>query len=146
MIMHRTKFFLALISIWVIPLVAYKCIWLMQSRKVNGIFAFESLGPALDQIRFPYSVLWFRNGNDTVWLKGPGGLQHKSGDVVPLRFIPGSEATAKVDNFKGIWMGTIIYGGIILLVLIVIFLHPEIIPYRSRVKLTGRQPFVSLVP
>jgi hypothetical protein len=138
--MHRTKFFLALISIWVIPLVAYKCIWLMQSRKVNGIFAFESLGPALDQIR-----LWFRSGNDTVWLKGPAGLHRNSGDVVPIRFIPGNGNTAKVDNFKGIWMGTVIYGGIILLVLIAVFVHPEIIPYRSRVKLTGRQPFVFLV-
>ena len=145
MIMHRSKFFLALISIWIIPLVAYKCIWLMQSRKVNGIFAFESLGPALDQIRFPHSELWFRNGKDTVWLIGPGGLHRKKGDVVPLRYIPGNEAKAKVDNFKGMWMGTVIYGGIPLLILLAISLHPEIIPYRSKVKLTRRQPFVYVV-
>lgn len=145
MIMHRTKFFLALISIWVVPLVAYKCIWLMQSRKVNGIFAFESLGNALDQIRFPHSEFWFRNGKDTVWVIGPGGLHLKTGDVIPIRYIPGKETKAKVDNFKGIWMGTVVYGGIVLLLLLAIFLHPEIIPYRSRVKLMGRQPFVFVV-
>jgi hypothetical protein len=145
MIMNRTKFFLALVSIWLIPLVAYKCIWLMQSRKVNGVFAFESLGPALDQIRFPHSEFWFRNGRDTVWIIGPGGLHLKKGAIVPLRYIPGNESHAKVDNFKGIWMGTVIYGGIILLVFIAVFLHPEIIPYRSRVKLTGRRPFVQVM-
>ena len=145
MIIHRTKFFLALISIYVIPLVAYKCIWLMQSRKVNGIFAFESLGPALDQIRFPHSEFWFRNGKDTVWIIGPGGLHLKKGAIVPLRYIPGNETHAKVDNFKGMWMGTVIYGGIILLLLIAIAVHPEIVPYRSRVMLMGRQPFVKVV-
>jgi hypothetical protein len=143
--MHRTKFFLALVSIWVVPLVAYKCIWLMQSRKVSGIFAFESLGPALDQIRFPHSEFWFRNGKDTVWVIGPGGLHLQTGDVIPIRYIPGNETNAKVDNFKGIWMGTVVYGGIILLVFLAIALHPEIIPYRSRVKLTGRQPFVQVM-
>jgi hypothetical protein len=117
----------------------------MQSRKVNGIFAFESLGPALDQIRFPHSEFWFKNGRDTVWIIGPGGLKLEKGAIVPLRFIPGNETGAKVDNFKGIWMGTVVYGGIILLVFTVIFLHPEIIPYRSRVKLTGRLPFVYVV-
>lgn len=146
MIIHRTKFFLALISIWVIPLVAYKCIWLMQSRKVNGIFSFEGHGNALEQIRFPHSEFWFKDGNDTVLLKGPGSLHLKKGAVIPLRYIPGNEDNSLPDTFRGIWLGTVIYGGIPLLVLFVIFLQPEIIPFKSRVKLTGKQPYVSLVP
>jgi hypothetical protein len=118
----------------------------MQSRKINAIFAFESLGNALDQIRFPHSEFWFKDGDDTVWLKGPGSLHLKKGAVVPIRYIPGNEDKALPDTFRGIWLGTIIYGGIPLLILFVIFLQPEIIPFRSRVKLTGRQPFVYLVP
>jgi hypothetical protein len=118
----------------------------MQSRKVYGVFSHESLGPALDQIRFAHSEFWFRNGMDTVWVIGPGGLHLKKGDVIPLRYISGKETKARVGNFKGIWMGTVIYGGIVLLLLLAIFLHPEIIPYRSRVKLMGRKPFVFVVP
>lgn len=146
MIMHRTNFFLALIAIWVIPLISYKCIWLMRSRKVNGIFAFEGRGNALDQISFPHSEFWFRNGRDTVWVIGPGGLKLEKGSIIPLRFIPGNETHAKVDTFRGIWVGTVIYGGVILLVFLAVFVHPEIVPYRSKVKLMGRQPFVFVVP
>lgn len=145
MIIHRTKFFLALFSILVIPLVAYRCIWLMQSRKVNAIFAFESLGDALAQIRFPHSEFWFKDGDDTVWLKGPGSLHLKEGAIIPVRYIPGNEDKSVPDTFRGIWLGTIIYGGIPFLVLLVIFLQPAIIPYKSRVKVMRRQPFVSLV-
>jgi hypothetical protein len=142
MIIHRTKFFLALMCLIVIPLVTYKCIWLMQSRKVNGIFAFEGRGNALEQIRFPHSEIWFRDGNDTVWIKGPGGLNLKKGDVVGVRFLPGDPDNARLDSFMGIWGGAVVYGGIILLVLTAIAFHPEIVPYRSKVMLTGKSPFI----
>lgn len=145
MIIHRTKFFLALISIVVIPLVTYKCIWLMQSRRVNGIFAFEGQGNVLEQIRFPHSEIWFKDDHDTIWIKGPGGLKLKSGDHVKVRYHPGDPGNAKLDTFIGIWGGTVIYGGIVLLLLIAIAVHPEIIPYRSKVMLTGKRPFVRVV-
>jgi hypothetical protein len=143
--MHRTKFFLALISIVVIPLVTYKCIWLIQSRKVNGVFAFEGQGNVLEQIRFPHSEIWFKEGNDTVWIKGPGGLRLKSGDVVQVRYHPGDRANAKLNTFIGIWGGTVIYGGIVVLLLIAIAFHPEIVPYRAKVMLMGKLPFVRVV-
>lgn len=146
MIIHRTKFFLALISLLVIPLVTYKCIWLLQSHRVDGVFAFEGQGNVLEQIRFPHSEIWFRDGNDTIWIKAPGGLHLKKGDVVSVRFLPGSRDNARLDTFIGIWGGTAIYGGIVLLLLIAIAFHPEIIPYRSKVKLMAKPPFVRVLP
>lgn len=146
MIIHRTKFFLALISLVVIPLVTYKYIWLMQSRRVDGVFAFEGQGNVLEQIRFPHSEIWFRDGNDTVWIKGPGGLHLKKGDVVSVRFLPGDRDNARLDTFIGIWGGTVIYGGIVLLLLTAIAFHPEIVPYRSKVMLMVRRPFVRILP
>src|SRR5262245_58142497 len=116
MIMHRTKFFLALISLLVIPLLPYRCIWLIQSPQDNGVYAFEGQGNVLEQIRFPHSEVWFKNGKDTVWIKGPGGLKLKSGDVVQVRYLPGDPENARLNTFIGIWGGTAIYGGIVLLI------------------------------
>jgi hypothetical protein len=145
MIMHRTKFFLALFLLYLTPLVLYKSIWLIQSKKAIGKFAFESYGPALDQIRFPYSIIYFLVGKDTVWFKGPGKLHLKPGNLVPVRYLPRDPSNARLDSFKSIWAGTIIYGSIPFLILIVISLHPEIIPYRKKVKLTREKPFVWVV-
>lgn len=145
MLMPRTKFFLALFSLLIVPLLLYKVVWLMQSQKANGVFAFEGSGNALDQMRFPYSDIYFINGGDTVWFKGPGGLHLQPGAIVPIRYQSNNPSNAKLDNFKSIWGATIIYGGIPLLILLVIFLHPEIVPYRSKVKLTPRKPFVWVV-
>lgn len=145
MIMHRTKFFLVLISLLVIPLVGYRVIWLLRSQKVNGIFSFESRGNALEQIRFPQSEIYYKNGNDTIWLKGPGGLKLKPGATVIIRYIASDPSNARLDNFKSIWGATVVYGGIPFLILIVIFLHPEIIPYRSKVAISLKKPFVRVV-
>ncbi|HEY8894570.1 MAG TPA: DUF3592 domain-containing protein, partial [Niastella sp.] len=126
--------------------VLYKAVWLLQSKKTTGVFAFESYGPALDQIRFPYSIIYFLHGKDTVWFKGPGHLQLKAGDKVPVRYLSATPTQAKLDTFKSIWIGTIIYGGIPLLVLLVICLHPEIVPYKAKIILTRKSPFVRLLP
>lgn len=146
MVMSRTKFFLALFSLLIVPLLSYKLIWLLRSKKATGIFAFEGRGNALDQMRFPYSDIYFKNGKDTVWFKGPGSLHLKPGTAVPVRYLPGNPADAKIDTFKALWGATAVYGGIPLLILLVICLHPEIIPYKAKVILTRKSPYVRLLP
>jgi hypothetical protein len=145
MIIHRTKFFLALFLLYITPLVLYKSIWLIQSKKATGKFAFESHGNALDQMRFPYSEIYFKHGNDTIWFKGPAGLHLKAGDMVPVRYLISNPSNARLNSFKAIWGATVVYGGIPFLVLLAISLHPEIIPYRKKVKLTLEKPFVWVV-
>jgi hypothetical protein len=144
--MSRTKFFLALFSLLVVPLLSYKVIWLLQSRKTSGIFAFEGRGNALDQMRFPYSDIYFKNGKDTIWFKGPGNLDLQPGATVSIRYLPGNPSQAKLDTFKAIWGATAVYGGIPLLILLVICLHPEIVPYKAKVILLRNKPFVRLLP
>ncbi|MBO9201048.1 MULTISPECIES: DUF3592 domain-containing protein [Niastella] len=145
MVISRTKFFVAIILLLVTPLVVSKIIWLLQAKKTTGIFAFESYGPALDQIRFPYSMIYFMVGKDTFWFKGPGKLELPENTLVPIRYLPRNPSNAKLDSFRSIWIGTIIYGGIPLLILLVIFLHPAIVPYRSKVHLTLDKPFLRVV-
>ncbi|HEX6427206.1 MAG TPA: hypothetical protein VF008_05950 [Niastella sp.] len=145
MVISRTKFFLALFLLLILPLLVYKVFWLIQSNKANGVFAFEGNGNALDQMRFPYSDIYFINGRDTVWFKGPGNLNLQPGAIVPVRYLSGNPSNAKIDTFKSIWFDTIIYGGIPFLILLVIFLQPGIVPYRSNLELTPRKPFVRVV-
>jgi len=143
--MHRAKFFLGLILLFITPLLLSKTIWLLRSKKTTGIFAFENYGPALDQIRFPYSILYFKLGKDTVWFRGPGKLHLKPGDIVPVRYLASNPSNARLDTFKAIWAATVIYGGVPFLILLVIFLHPEIVPYRKSVQLIARKPFIRVV-
>ena len=145
MVIPRSKLFLALFLLLIVPLLLYKVIWLVQSHKVNGVFAFEGSGGALDQMRFPYSEIYFIHGKDTTWFKGPGYLNLQPGAIVPIRYLSGNPSNAKLDTFKSIWSGTLIYGGVPLLMLLVIFLNPYIVPYRSRVALSKRKPFVRVV-
>ncbi|THU40769.1 hypothetical protein FAM09_01250 [Niastella caeni] len=86
------------------------------------------------------------HGKDTIWFKGPGYYHLQEGAVVPVRYLTGNPAGARVDTFKSIWFDTIIYGGIPFLILLVIFLHPEIVPFRSKVMVSRRKPFVRVVP
>jgi hypothetical protein len=145
MIIHRTKFFLVLICLYITPLVLYRVIWLLQSKKTTGIFAFVTYGSALDQIRSPYSEIYFKHGIDTVWFQEPGKLKYKPGAIVPVRYLAGNPSNARLDTFRSLWMATIVYGGIPLLVLLAISLHPEIVPYRKKVMLTRKKPFVWVV-
>ena len=145
MIITRTKFFLSIILLLITPLVVPKMVWLLQSKKTMGIFSFEGKGNALDQWRSSYSVIYFMVGKDTIWFNGPGGLRLREDAIVPVRYLPSSPDNAKLDSFKSIWGATAVYGGIPLLILLVIFLHPEIVPYRSKVRVMLNKPFLKLV-
>jgi len=42
-------------------------------------------------------------------------------------------------------MDTVIYSGLFFLFIAVVFFHPQIIPYRARVQLLLKRPFIKLV-
>lgn len=145
MTIHRTIFFLALSVIFLIFIAGRKVIWFLQSEKTTGIFSFEERGNALEQLRITNSIIYFKHGKDTVWFNGPAGLGLSEGAAIPVRYNPANTADAKVDTFYGIWGGTVIYSSLPLLVLLVLVLHPHIIPYRSRILLTRKKPFIQVV-
>jgi hypothetical protein len=142
MVIHRTKFFLALCSILIIPLVAIKVTWLMRSTKTTGIYVVDGKAGALEQMRMFYSINLFMYGKDTIWFRGPIQRGIPEGSVIPVRYNPNDPSDAKVGTFFGIWGGTVIYGGMPLLLLLIFFVHPKIIPYRSKVRLSRKKPFV----
>jgi hypothetical protein len=145
MIMHRTPFFLALFGILIIPLLASRVLWLLHAEKTMGIMAFETRGTAGDQLPLTYSLIYFRHGKDTIWFYGMPGLGLKTGQLVPVRYQPGNPADAKIDLFIALWGDILVYGGIPFFILLFISLHPDVIPYRSRVRLARKRPFIFIL-
>ncbi len=145
MVLHRHTFFLILFALLIVPPVAYKVFWLAGSKKAEGVFYMKQQGNALDQFRASNSLIWFMNGKDTVWFEEPGYLNSKEGEKVAVRFQKSDPSDAKVDTFRIIWGGTVIYGGIPVLILLVLFLHPHVIPYHVRMRFTRKKPFIQLL-
>jgi hypothetical protein len=145
MLLRKTPFFLLLSLLILVPLLAYKVHWLIHSKKTRGVMAFEGQGNAGDQVRQDYSIIYFRCGKDTVWFNGLGNLRLPTGTIVPVRYQTNDPNDAKLDTFEGIWGDTVVYGGIPLTMLLVMFLHPKVVPRRSKVRLICKKPFVKLV-
>ena len=146
MVIRRNPFFLLVTVIYFTVVVSPKLVWVLGTEKTIGIFSFQGYGNALEQFPERSSFIYFIYRNDTVWFKGPGGLGLPEDSPIPVRFHKNNPRDAKIDNFRSIWMPTIVYGTMPFLVVIVIFFHPHIIPWRSRIVLIPRKPFIKVIP
>jgi len=145
MLLKRTTFFLLLFTGYTIPLVAGKLLWLLHSRPVMGVMAFPGHGQLGDQMPLDYSVIYFPLGNDTIWFNGLGNLHLPPNSPVPIRYNTRDPHDAQVNIFAGIWGKTLVYGGIPLAMLLVVFLHPDVVPRRARVRLSRKKPWILIV-
>ena len=92
-----------------------------------------------------YPVIFFAIANDTVWFNGRDNMVFEEGDNVPVRYQKHRPSDARINLFTAIWGDTIVYGGIPLVILLIVFIHPAIIPYRAKIQLSSRKPFFKLV-
>lgn len=145
MVLSRNRFFALLLIIVIAPAFIIKSTWLLRAKKTEGVFSFESPGSPLEQIRLSYSVVYFKLGKDTIWFNGASHLGLPEDTPVPVWYMPGNPHEAIVGTFFGIWGSTVIYSVIPFLFLLVIFIHPEIVPRGARLRIVNRKPFVLLV-
>ena len=122
----------------------HKFIWLAGSEKANGTMSFVGKTYA-GQMVYNYSVVWFMVGRDTIWFNGKNDIIFKEGKQVPVRYQRKDPRIARLNVFFAIWGDTLVFGGIPLLILLVILAHPEIIPYRSKVIVTSSFPFIKIM-
>jgi hypothetical protein len=145
MLIHRTLFFLAIALFLILPHVTLKVIWLLASEKTTGVFYLHGRGNALDQIRTTNSYIYFKHHKDTIWFSDIGNLKINEGDEVPVVYQKRNPSDAKVNTFMSIWGTTVFYSGVPLLILLVTAIHPGIIPYSSKLRLTIKKPFVQII-
>ncbi len=144
MIIGKIPFFLILFFLIAIPLLTLRLIWLARSRTAVGVMGFEGRGTAGEQIPLTYSNLHYQPGKERIWFTAPPGLGYREGDPVPVRYLPASETDARVDSFIGLWGDILVYGGIPEFILLICFLHPELVPWGSRLRLTLKRPYIRL--
>ena len=146
MTMSKPLFFAALFFLIVVPIWLFKLVWVIHSKKTQGVVAFAGAGFVGDQVKRDYTVIFFGVGKDTIWFNGLGNLRKKPGDIVEVRYQAADLHDARVDIFVGIWGDTLVFSGIPALILLVMFLHPLVVPWGSRVRINGKKPFVWVLP
>ena len=143
--LSRNSFFLLLFGIFIFPVLAYKMIWLVTTKKTTGTMYFTghgNLGSVLGISTYP--VIRFIFGKDTIFFNGNVNIPLKEGEVVPVRYQRNDPSDAKINTFVCIWGDSLAYCLGPFLILMVIFFHPDLIPKKSRVVL-GRKPLILLV-
>jgi hypothetical protein len=141
MVIGKIPFFLSLWLSLTIPLVTPRLVWIVRSRKTMGVMGFEGRGTAGEQIPLTYSNLYYMAGGERVWFTGPPGLGYKRGDPVPVRYL---RADARVDSLIGLWGDILVYGGIPTFILLICFIHPDVVPRGSGLLLTLKSPYIRL--
>jgi hypothetical protein len=144
-IVRRGRFFLALFLLIGLYFVMPRLLWLARSQRTWGVYAFAGNGNAGDQISLDYSVDYFRHGRDTIFFNGFGNLDYCPGDSIPIRYQTSDPSNAKVDLFVAIWGETAVNGGIPLVMLLCIYIHPGVVPRRACLRLAFKKPFVFIV-
>lgn len=140
----KTRLFLLLALLCASPFVLYKIDWLLHSSRAMGVYSYKGLGFAGDQMPLDYSVCWFPLGHDTIWFNGAGNLGFHEGDPIPVRYPPDEPWNARIDVFPAIWGDTIVYGGIPLFALLLMYIHPKVLPRGRKVRVVWRRPFLLL--
>ena len=143
MTLSKPLFFLLLHCIISAPFLIYKITWLAQSVKVNGEMGFIGKSYTGTYVH-NYSNIRFKAGKDTIWFNGIDNIFFKEGETVPVRYQRSNPYEARIDTFAAIWGDTVVYGGIPVIILIALFLHPAVIPRRSRIRLSIKKPFVEI--
>ena len=142
MTIGKFPFFLILFFLIGIPMVAPRLIWLARSRTVKGIMGFAGRGTVGEQLQQTYDYMYIPSGDEKIWVNVSGGTGYQPGDSVSLRYLPSDGINARVNSLIGLWGDILVYEGIPELMLLISFLHPQVVPGGSKLRLSRRRPFV----
>ncbi len=145
MIISRHTFFLLLFVIINLPIPVYKLLWLATSTETTGTMYFTghgNLGSVLGISTYP--VIWFKAGHDTIYFNGNVNIPLKEGERVSVRYQKNNPADAKINTFSCIWGDSLAYELGPLLIFIIVFFHPDLVPRKSRILL-GTKPIIKFI-
>ncbi len=149
MLLCRNQFFLFLLLIFVMPIIAWKLVWLARSERSWGIMCFTGgTLTALGTSQHP--VILFKAGNDSVFFNANSNFSFKPGEKVAVRYHKEAPREARVDTPISIWGDSLAWAMFPVLVILVLYLTPErwqpLIPRHTNIKLAARPPFIQLIP
>ena len=145
MILKRRSFFTLLVILILLPVIAVKLWWLFSAKSAHAKMAFAGKEISGQLVR-NYSVMFFSvTGKDTVFFNTGDQELYEPGQILPILYQPDEPSDARVNSFWSIWLDTIVIAGVLAVILLIVFLHPEIIPYRSKVQLLRKKPFIRIL-
>jgi len=145
MILSRNSFFIFLFILFILPLPLYKLIWLATSKETSGTMYFTghgNLGSVFGISTYP--VIRMKVGGDTIYFNGNVNIPLKPDEKVSVRYQRNDVSDAKINMFACVWGDTLAYEIGPLLIFLVIFFHPDLVPKNARIIL-GRKPLIRLV-
>jgi hypothetical protein len=117
----------------------------MNSRSTVGTLEFighGNLGSALGMSTYP--VIMFVVGSDTFHFNGAVNPELRRGQQISVRYLKQDPDDAKINSLLSLWGDTLAYSLGPLLVFLGLFLTPDIVPLKSKVKI-GRWPLVQVL-
>jgi hypothetical protein len=143
MTVKRSTFFLALFCLAVLPFPVMNAYWLLRSVKTIGIVRFT--GKEISgQMTKEYAVVTFKTGNQTIWFNGYDDVLFPRHEVIPVRYQPAHPEDARIGVFTALWADTLVSTGIAAVIFLILWLHPAIVPWHSKLKLTIKKPFIRI--
>ena len=124
----RTTLFLLFVLLLAFPLLVNKLLWLVGTKETVGVYSYKTMGNALEQIRSSHTVCFFIKNNDTIWFNGPPTLKLNEGAAIKVRYKVSNPTNANVMSFRGYWGETIVYGGLVFIVILCAFLNKGVFP------------------
>ena len=145
MTLSRNLFFAGLAALLLLPLVAYKLIWLAGTCETTGTMYFTghgNLGSVLGVSTYP--VIRFSTGKDTILFNGNVNIPLKADERISVRYQKNNPSDAKINSWVCLWGDTLAYESGPFLILLIIYLHPDLVPRKSRL-LIGKKPFFQFI-
>lgn len=118
--------------------------WLLRSVKTNGMVRFNGKEYS-GQMMKEYAVVTFKTGNQTIWFNGYDDVLFPRHQVISVRYQPSHPEDARIDVFTALWANTLVSTGIATVIFLILWLHPAIVPRRSKLKLTIKKPFIQII-
>jgi len=135
----RTQFFLLSFSVLFSLFFAQKIIWLARANRAKGRVVMTGHGNFGSVIGLStYQVIKYVVNTDTIVFNGDMDLGLVEGSQVSILYQPGQPYDAKVSQFKALFGDSLVYFIGPLLVLIIIFLTPGLIPKHSQIAIGWR--------
>ena len=146
MLLSRNRFFILLFILIISPLPLYKLIWIAGSRETEGTMYFTghgNLGSVLGISTYP--VIWFKAGKDTVFFNGNVNIPMKEGEKISVRYQKNDPQNAKMNLFSSIWGDTMAYMLGPMLIFLVIYFHPDLVPKKAKVMIDRKKPWIKFI-
>jgi hypothetical protein len=144
MLLKRNLLFAILLFILCLIFLTPRLLWIHRSESVMGKVSFmgkEQTG----QFMHTYPVVQFRYRDSLYWFNGIDNLIFKEDTPVFICFDHVHPTDARINQFLSMWGDQLVYGGVMLFFLLILFIHPGIIPYKATIQIKRSRPFFSLI-